>query len=1013
MINKKSSFLFGFSSNSNKNVLRTRQYERIKYSRFIETRTKITLACQKVFINSTKIGSQLFLKRHSPLIISRSKSKFSLSLDKLPKFAKNPSSYDNIKKGPEWESKLGRIVRETQATYHHCVVLTRVGQFWEIYFEQATEIAPLLDIKLTRRKFGHEYFPFAGFPILHLDRHLAKLINEHGRAVALCDEFPNNNQIEEKVKFKRRVSRIITPGTLIDESFLQQDQNNFLLSISLGENHKETGLAWIDITTGQFYMQRSNLESLSNDISRIMPSEILISETLRDFKDHHIWQHVDRRMNNVTFESLNSFDSSRIRTLMPKQEVERDIQKTFSLIELKASGGLLNYIKKNLIGRFPKMQFPIRIHPKDTMIIDATALRSLEITTSMQDFTKKGSLMHAIQRTKTASGTRTLDNWLRFPSTSINVINYRLNLVEYFYNNSHLTNDICQLLSECDDAQRMSQKVTFDQYSPDDFLKLKRTLETMLLIKNRIRVELNITPNDSLEAILTRFKPQQNLINSITKAVDEESLNRAKDKQSSDEVIDVEDGEELLNPIKNYFKKETITYDWKARQFHKQKKAEPTVKDKEMEIQMLIKSDNWVINKDFSPQLIKLYKQLEDKYRDMINLQISWQYRLNGPLLELRSHPSYGFIVIIRKGRGAVNVVNVESLLEAVPITTIGNRKLYNAQKWSELGGQIESIKTKIREEEYNVFQIIRRKIEEEWYVTIGNSNVIDELDIATSLAVLAQEQKMIRPILDYNYSHKIIGGRHPIVESSLQKKGHQFVKNDCFVGDKERLLLITGPNMGGKSTYLRQNAVISILAQIGSFVPADYAEIGIVDQILSRVGGSDNLYKNQSTFMVEMIETAYILKNATQRSFVIMDEIGRGTTTLDGIAISFATLFQLHYVNRCRTLFATHFHEITSLIENFEHAVCYCTDIQENVDGSFYYLHQLKGGVNRNSAALKAAQLAGIPPSVLLVAKNTLDYLKKHSNPISLDTDFQNEIGNNTYIDLMRNEFENYKQIE
>ncbi|CAG8436176.1 9502_t:CDS:10 [Diversispora eburnea] len=953
-INKKSSKLFGISSNSNKNgSLRACQYEKIKYTRFIETRTKITLACQKISINSTKIGSQLFLKRHSPLIISRSKSNLSLSLDKLPKVAKNPSSFDNLKRGPEWESTLGRIVRETQATYHHCVVLTRVGQFWEIYFEQATEIAPLLDIKLTRRKFGHEYFPFAGFPILHLDRHLAKLINEHGRAVALCDEFPNNNQNEEKVKFKRRVNRIITPGTLIDESFLQQDQNNFLLSISLGENHKETGLSWIDITTGQFYMQKSNLESLSNDISRIIPSEILISDTLRDLKDHHIWQHVDRGMNNVTFESLNSFDASRIHTLIPKQETERDIQKTFSLIELKASGGLLNYIKKNLIGRFPKIQFPIRIHSKDTMIIDATALRSLEITTSMQDFTKKGSLMHAIQRTKTASGTRTLDNWLRFPSTSINVINYRLNLVEYFYNNSHLTNDIRELLSECDDAQRTSQKVTFDQYSPDDFLKLKRTLEKMLLIKNRIRVELNITPNDSLESILTRFKPQQDLINSITKAVDEESLNRAKEKQLSDEVI--EDGEKLLNPIKNDFKKETIIYgNRKTRQFHKYKKAEPTVKDKEAELQMLIKSDNWVINKDFSPQLIKLYKQLEDKYRDMINLQISWQYILNGPSLELRSHSSYGFIVIIRKSRN----VNVEGLLKAIPITTIGNKKLYIIKQWSELGGEIENIKTKIREEENNVFQIIRRKIEEEWHVTIGNSNVIDD------------------------YSHKIIGGRHPIVESSLQKKGHQFVKNDCFVGDKERLLLITGPNMGGKSTYLRQNAVISILAQIGSFVPADYAEIGIVDQILSR--------------------------NATQRSFVIMDEIGRGTTTLDGIAISFATLFRLHYVNRCRTLFATHFHEIPTLIKNFENAVCYCTDIQENMDGSFYYLHQLKGGVNRNSAALKAAQLA-----VLLVAKNTLDYLKKHSNPISLDTDFQNEIENNTYIDLMRNEFENYKQIE
>lgn len=285
----------------------------------------------------------------------------------------------------------------------------------KIYFEQAAEIAPLLDIKLTKRKFGQEYFPFAGFPIHHLDRHLAKLINKHGRSVALCDEFPNTNQIEEKVKFKRHVTRIITPGTLIDESFLQHDQNNFLLSISLGEELNETGLAWIDITTGQFYMQRSNLEFLSNDISRIIPSEILISETLRDFKDHPIWRYVDRGINNIAFEPLNSFDANQIHTWFPKQGGKNadDIRRTFSPIELKASGALLKYINKNLIDRSPKIQFPNRIHPKDTMIIDATALRSLEIIKSMQDFTKKGSLMHAIQRTKTASGTRTLDYWLR------------------------------------------------------------------------------------------------------------------------------------------------------------------------------------------------------------------------------------------------------------------------------------------------------------------------------------------------------------------------------------------------------------------------------------------------------------------------------------------------------------------------------------------------------------------------------------------------------------------------
>ncbi|CAG8455157.1 13395_t:CDS:10 [Acaulospora morrowiae] len=1005
---------FNISGNRGTNISRTRQF--VRNVSFVEVRPKIVLVCPKTSIARTStIMKSCYLPRTLPSIISRHKSKFTITMDNLPTYSKKPSEFDAIKKGPEWESTIGKIVRESQAKYPHCVVLTRVGQFWELYFEQAREIAPLLDIKLTKKKFGQEYFPFAGFPLQHLDRYLTKLINEHGRAVAICDEFPNTD-IEKRVKFTRLVTRIITPGTLIDESFLPQDQNNFLLSVSLEEDSNRTGLAWVDITTGQFYMQESLLESLSNDLSRIRPSEVVLSDTLKLLEDHPIWQHVDRGMKSVAFESWHSFDATQPQAWMSDHQDDVEIREVFTVSELKASAALLNYVERNLIGRVPKMQFPIRMNPKDIMIIDGAALRSLEITTSMRDLTKKGSLMHAIQRTKTASGTRALYNWLRFPSTSIDVINNRLDLVEYFHDNTHLTSDIIQMLGECDDAQRTSQKVTFNHCSPDDFLKLRRTLEVMLTIKNRLFAELYVSPSESVGALLDRLKPQQDLISIITAAVDEEALNRAKEKQSIDGImtpdgaIDLEE-EDLLNltryDVENDKKKVKTS-----------KRNGTNAKDVDAEIQSLLKNDNWVILKDFSPQLKTLHKELESAYREMINLQIKWQTKLNGPLLELRSHPSYGFIVIAKKIRG----VDVEGILKAVQINHFKSKKIFIVKKWTELGGQIEDIKVKIREEENNVFQLIREKVvdpqssrlfiashfnllkvEDEWHVTVCNSKVMDELDIATSLAVLAREQKMVRPILNNSYSHKIEGGRHPIVESSLQLKGQKFVKNNCYCGEKERLLLITGPNMGGKSTYLRQNAIISILAQIGSFVPADYAEIGIVDQILSRVGASDNLYKNQSTFMVEMIETAHILKNATQRSFVIMDEIGRGTTTLDGIAISFATLFQLHYMNRCRTLFATHFHELPNLIKDFEHASCYCTDIQENEDGSFYYLHELRRGVNCNSAALRAAQLAGMPSSVLIVARSALECLKKYSNPINLHTDFQEEVENIMHRDFIK----------
>ena len=272
----------------------------------------------------------------------------------------------------------------------------------------------------------------------------------------------------------------------------------------------------------------------------------------------------------------------------------------------------------------------------------------------------------------------------------------------------------------------------------------------------------------------------------------------------------------------------------------------------------------------------------------------------------------------------------------------------------------MDHFKTQIRAEEQHLLRELREKVVINLVKLRRNAAVLDELDIACAFATLAEEQGFIRPILNMSKNHKVIGGRHPSVKIGLEEEGRSFVGNDCLVGEKERLWLITGPNMGGKSTFLRQNALISILAQAGSFVPADHAEIGIVDQILTRVGSADNLYKDQSTFMVEMLETALILNQATSRSFVIMDEIGRGTTSEDGIAVAFACLHHLYHHNRCRTLFATHFHVLADLARDFPNMACYCTDVAEGMDGSFSYVHRLRRGVNRRSHALKVARLAG-----------------------------------------------------
>ncbi|GBC01867.1 hypothetical protein RclHR1_04360012 [Rhizophagus clarus] len=984
---------FGYLHNSNTTFLRvkTRQPLRHFCIFYCNVKTKAVPAVNLFFKKRIQTTVQSFYRvktRYS--FITRSKKTFTLSVNDLPKISDKPQG-DHLYKGPEWDSTVGKAVRLAQLEHPECVILTRVGSFWELYFEQATRIAPLLDIKLTKKKFGQEYMPFAGFPLQHLDRYLTTLVNDHGFAVAICEEFLNDNNAE-KIKFKRRVTRIITPGTLIDESFLQQDKNNFLLAISLEEKTNFVGLAWIDITTGQFFMAMSELGSLFNDLARIRPSEIVLSEQFKVNKEHLIWKQLNHEKYAFAYESVKSFDATIPQSWQSDLEYKDGIEEVFSGVEIQASAALHRYISKNLIERFPKIQPPIRINPENTMIIDETALRSLEVITSFRNNSKKGSLIHAIGRTKTKSGTRALDQWLRFPTISLSKINKRLDIVEYFYQNTHLTGDIRQILQEVDDAQRTSQKISFDYCGPDDFIRLKRTFEAMRMIKTRLQEELEFMSNPSLEALVERLQSQDDLIQVITEAIDEDALIRDKEIPLKSGSINSED--ESTNIAAEFSSNEDkgVKLDNKGKnKNYKKKKNEKNIIKKDdkksadinfEEVRDLIKADNWIIKKSFSDELMSLHNQLEVLYFDMIKLRKRWQTELKSPSLELRSHPSFGFIVVANRK----NNCNLELALNATRIQHFKSKKWFIVQTWTHLGGKIEEIKSKIRRTELSSFQIIRNKISNSWNVTICNTTVIDEIDIASSLAALAREQNFVRPIMNHSNIHKIVGGRHPIVESGLQMKERPFTKNDCCVGDKERVLLLTGPNMGGKSTFLRQNAIISILAQIGSFVPADYAEIGIVDRIFSRVGASDNLYEDQSTFMVEMMETANILINATPKSFVIMDEIGRGTTTLDGIAISYATLYQLHYVNRCRTLFATHFHELANMIKHFEYVAYYCTDIKEVEDGSFLYLHKVKRGINPNSAAIKAAELAGMPNSVLDIAKNILQYLRLHNKYADFD---------------------------
>jgi DNA mismatch repair ATPase MutS len=308
----------------------------------------------------------------------------------------------------------------------------------------------------------------------------------------------------------------------------------------------------------------------------------------------------------------------------------------------------------------------------------------------------------------------------------------------------------------------------------------------------------------------------------------------------------------------------------------------------------------------------------------------------------------------------------------------------FQVPEWTQLGSRMDQTRYRIRSEEQRVLGELREDVIRNIVKLRRNASILDELDVACAFAVLATEKNFVRPILTSGTTHNVVGGRHPVVETGLLDQGRMFAPNDCLLGDKERIWLITGPNMAGKSTYLRQNALISILAQTGSFVPAEYADIGLVDKIFTRVGSADNLYQDQSTFMVEMLETAHILKEATSRSFVIMDEVGRGTTPEDGIAVGYACLHHLYHINKCRTLFATHFHALADMTQNFEHLGCYCNDVLEEPDGSFSYVHRLRKGVNRQSHALKVARVAGKFP-LIFPCRNVSNTFLQGSHPMLL----------------------------
>jgi DNA mismatch repair ATPase MutS len=880
--------------------------------------------------------------------------------------------------------------------FSDCIVLTRVGDFYEMYFDQVEQYAHLVNLKKAKRATVLGDVAMAGFQASQLDRYLKMFVQDHGKQVAISEQIrlPESQRIQRAgaPMYDRKVTRIVTAGTLIDENFMDPFEDNYLLGVHIEDltaaqlregqapdHHVRTtkvGLSWVDLSSGDFYTQSSDLSSLSSIVARIGPREIVLDSSFEELGSSTLERLLGDAGHSLHFQVASPSETSMenwtdlLESPIPKKE-----QAEFTPSEVAACSLILEYVRGRLIDTSIKLQPPVRRSAQEYMVIDKQSLRGLEIRQTLKDGLTQGSLLQTVRRTVTKSGARLLNQRLVSPSLSLAVINNRLDLVQELRDRDGIREDIQGLLRRTYDTSRLLQRFCIGKGDADDMLGLAKTIAVVQQISDLVHIESAATKPGQAEAQILKTSFLENLFErldltgptkvakSILSTIDEEGLSRKHQAEIEQATESGTMAEEVMNADAAGTKPPKL-----GKRASKQSTATAAPSSSEQDI--------WIMRKDASSKLAKAHKDLDTLLVEKQALATSLREKTKSDSLTLRWSGQLGHFCHV-KGKDAKG--NLDNLPDARSIASTKTTRTFHINEWTHLGASIDDAKLRIRAEEDRVFNKLRVQVLENLMRLRRNAAILDELDVAASNATIAKERNLTRPILNTSTAHRIIGGRHPTVDVGLRSQGRNFTANDCLVGDdnKERLYLITGPNMAGKSTYLRQNALITILAQTGAFVSAEYAELGLVDKIFSRVGSADNLYQDQSTFMVEMLETAEILRQATPRSFVIMDEVGRGTTAQDGFAVGYACLRHLKDVNGCRALFATHFHGLADRIEGLG---CFCTDVEEGSDGdgSWSYVHKLRRGVNRESHALKVAKMAGLPAEAIRVAGEVLRELRE-----------------------------------
>jgi DNA mismatch repair protein MutS len=786
--------------------------------------------------------------------------------------------------------------------YRHMILLYRMGDFYETFYEDARIISQVLGIALTKRSHGKTAeVPLAGFPYHALDAYLPKLIDS-GHKVAICEQVEDPKQAKTVVK--REVIEVITPGTTLSEKILDQKNNNFLASVIL--ESETCGISYCDISTGEFYASELPLPEMIDYFLQISPKEIIIQNSQSDDLEKLITKHLPCILTKVEDWIANQNYGYEIL----KEHFKTPNLKGFGIEEYPlihiAAGIILHYIKENYQNELTHLSRISFLSLDDYMILDTTTRRNLEITSTIWDQRKGGTLLAILDKTVTPMGARLLKKWITHPLVRLPKINERLERVKAFYDQNQLRNAARKLMGQIADLERLLGRISTGRAGPRDLVALKNSLKLIFPIKELLESQTE----SSLTYYLEKLDSLADVIGIIEKGmVDSPPMNIREGGLIKDGV------NEELDELRK-------------------------------------------ISREGKNGLIKIQEREREKSK-ISSLKLSY-------------NKIFGYYFEITKTH-----------LEKVPPYFIRKQTLVNAERFitpelKEYEDKILGAEEKINELEYKLFFEMRSQVASYGAQIKSNAELIAELDCLANLAEIAKINSYVEPVMDDSSRISIKNGRHPVVEQLLPPD-EPFIENDTYLDNLDtQIMILTGPNMAGKSTYLRQVGLICLLAQIGSYVPASKAEIGVVDRIFTRVGASDNLAFGESTFLVEMLETANILNNATKQSLIILDEIGRGTSTYDGLSIAWSVTEYLHNHPRigAKTLFATHYHELTELGTLYSRIKNYRVTVKE-VEDTVIFLRKIEAGGIDDSYGIHVAQMAGLPHEVVERAKEVLHNLE------------------------------------